>query len=58
MMFEQKEELKASIIPKVQLRRYGEADEVAELICWMLCDGSAFMTGTIQRVDGGGQIAA
>ncbi|KAH7378023.1 3-oxoacyl-reductase [Cadophora sp. MPI-SDFR-AT-0126] len=47
MMYEQPEERKASMIPKVILRRFGEADEAAELICWMLCDGSTFMTGTV-----------
>ncbi|KAH7081400.1 3-alpha--hydroxysteroid dehydrogenase [Paraphoma chrysanthemicola] len=55
MMFEQPEELKDTQIPKVVLERFGEPEEVAELLCWLLCDGSTFMTGTVQRIDGGGR---
>lgn len=42
-----------SKIPQVALGRYGTAFEVAELIAWLLCDGSSYITGTVQSVDGG-----
>ena len=42
-----------SKIPQVALGRYGTAFEVAELIAWLLCDGSPYITGTVQSVDGG-----
>jgi NAD(P)-dependent dehydrogenase (short-subunit alcohol dehydrogenase family) len=37
----------------VPMGREGRADEVAELIAWLLCDGSSYMTGTVQSIDGG-----
>ena len=37
----------------VPMAREGTADEVAELIAWLLCDGSSYMTGTVQSIDGG-----
>lgn len=55
MMFDSPEHLKETMIPKVVLERFGEPEEVAELLCWLLCDGSTFITGTVQRVDGGGR---
>lgn len=39
-----------SVIP---LGREGKADEVAELICWLLCDASSYISGTTQSIDGG-----
>jgi len=37
----------------IPMGREGKASEVAELICWLLCDGSSYMTGTVQSIDGG-----
>jgi NAD(P)-dependent dehydrogenase (short-subunit alcohol dehydrogenase family) len=37
----------------VALRRKGSALEVAQLIEWLLSDGSSFITGTVQNIDGG-----
>lgn len=37
----------------VPLGREGEPSEVAELICWLLCDGSTYISGTTQSIDGG-----
>ena len=41
------------LLEKVPLGREGRPEEVAELICWLLCDGSSYMTGTVQSIDGG-----
>ncbi|CAG8975244.1 hypothetical protein HYALB_00011944 [Hymenoscyphus albidus] len=37
----------------IPMGRFGTADEVAEHVAWLLCDGSAYMTGTVQVFDGG-----
>ncbi len=42
-----------TLLPMIPLGREGQADEVAELICWLLCDGSSYITGTVQSIDGG-----
>ena len=42
-----------SKLPNIPMGRVGEPSEVAELICWLLCDGSSYMTGTVQSIDGG-----
>ncbi|KAF2437017.1 ABA4 protein [Tothia fuscella] len=35
------------------IKRKGQADEVAALIAWLLCDSSSYITGTVQLIDGG-----
>jgi NAD(P)-dependent dehydrogenase (short-subunit alcohol dehydrogenase family) len=35
------------------IKRLGKATEVAELIAWLLCEQSGFITGTVQNIDGG-----
>ena len=38
------------------LRRIGEAEEVGELVSFLLSDRSSFITGQIISVDGGASI--
>ncbi|KAF2114019.1 hypothetical protein BDV96DRAFT_495113 [Lophiotrema nucula] len=38
---------------KIQIPRKGRPEEVAALISWLLCDGSQYITGTVQIIDGG-----
>ncbi|KAF4614362.1 hypothetical protein G7Y89_g15375 [Cudoniella acicularis] len=40
-------------VANIPMGREGKAEEVAELIAWLLCDGSSYMTGTVQSIDGG-----
>lgn len=38
---------------KQLIRREGQPEEVASLACWLLCDESKYITGTVQMIDGG-----
>ncbi|KAF2648446.1 3-oxoacyl-reductase [Lophiostoma macrostomum CBS 122681] len=41
-------------MPQVQqIKRDGRPDEVASLLCWLLCDESQYISGTVQQIDGG-----
>lgn len=53
MVQKAKETSKSDLISKVPMGRVGQPEEVAELISWLLCDGSSYMTGTVQSIDGG-----
>jgi len=37
----------------IPMRRFGEADEIAEGICWLASDNSKFITGQTLTLDGG-----
>ncbi|KAF2840347.1 NAD(P)-binding protein [Patellaria atrata CBS 101060] len=40
---------------KIPIARKGKAEEVANLIAFLLCDASSYMTGTVQVIDGATQ---
>ena len=46
-------EIAKNLLSMIPMERFGEASEVAELICWLLCEGSSYITGTVQSIDGG-----
>jgi NAD(P)-dependent dehydrogenase (short-subunit alcohol dehydrogenase family) len=39
--------------PRWHIARKGQAEEVAALIAWLLCDSSSYITGSVQVIDGG-----
>ena len=41
------------LLDTLTLRRWGEADEVADLICFLASDASRYITGTLVDVSGG-----
>ena len=38
---------------RISLGRVGEAEEIARVIAFLLCDDSSYITGSVQVVDGG-----
>lgn len=45
--------LRAQVIGRIPLRRVGHPSEIGPLINYLASDASAFMTGTVLRIDGG-----
>lgn len=36
-----------------QIKRDGRPDEIASLVCWLLCDESSYITGQVNQICGG-----
>ncbi len=47
------EEFRANSISQIPCGRYGTAEEVAHLVCFLFSDLAAYINGTSIRVDGG-----
>jgi NAD(P)-dependent dehydrogenase (short-subunit alcohol dehydrogenase family) len=41
---------------KYPLKRYGQPEDIANLVVYMLSDASTWMTGSNVKISGGGQI--
>ncbi|RDW77730.1 NAD(P)-binding Rossmann-fold containing protein [Coleophoma cylindrospora] len=53
MVRKSKDTAKETDFRNIPLGREGESSEVAELLAWLLCDGSSYISGTVQSIDGG-----
>lgn len=42
-----------SLVPPIPIDRVGDAQEVANVICFLLCKQSGYVTGAAWEVDGG-----
>ena len=47
------ESYRAKFLEQIPLGRFGEADEVARIACFMLSDEARYITGQVLQVDGG-----
>lgn len=47
------EESKNSLLPAIQLKRFGNRQDVANAVLFMASDLAGYITGQILRVDGG-----
>ncbi|HEY4066301.1 MAG TPA: SDR family oxidoreductase [Burkholderiaceae bacterium] len=46
-------EMKAQFVKSVGIERFGEPEEIADLIAFVVSPGARWMTGTVLRMDGG-----
>ncbi len=47
------ENIKEQILDQVPMRRFGEPEEIAEVVAFLAGDGAAYVTGQTITVDGG-----
>jgi len=46
-------EVKEAMLKEIPLARFGQAEDVAQVVAFLASDASAYMTGQVLRVDGG-----
>jgi 3-oxoacyl-[acyl-carrier protein] reductase len=47
------EEAKQQFLKQVGISRFGEAEEIADVMAFVVSPGARWMTGTVLRLDGG-----
>jgi 3-oxoacyl-[acyl-carrier protein] reductase len=53
MTSELPEEVKGAMLKEIPLARFGQPEDVAQVVAFLASDASAYMTGQVLRVDGG-----
>ena len=53
MAGEMNEDYREKILSEIPLRRLGNTDEVAEIVCFLLSDSARYITGQVIQADGG-----
>src|SRR5262249_29466797 len=43
----------AAFVERIPVGRYGQPEEIAALVAWLLLDAPAFLTGAVLPIDGG-----
>jgi len=52
-LFKQEENMEEKLVKYVPMKRYGEANEIAEAILWLASDKTSYITGQAITLDGG-----
>lgn len=47
------EAARAKMLKSIPLRRFGAADEVADLVSFLTSERAAYITGSVLQIDGG-----
>ena len=47
------EELKAKMIEAIALRRYGEPEEIASVVSFLVSENASYVTGQVIEISGG-----
>jgi NAD(P)-dependent dehydrogenase (short-subunit alcohol dehydrogenase family) len=43
----------SAFIDRIPMGRYGQPDEIAALVVWLLAEAPPFLTGAVLSIDGG-----
>jgi 3-oxoacyl-[acyl-carrier protein] reductase len=47
------EDMKSSFLKQARVNRFGEPEDIAELLAFIVSPNAKYMTGTVLRMDGG-----
>jgi 3-oxoacyl-[acyl-carrier protein] reductase len=47
------EKVREGVLPLIPMRRFGKAEEIASVVCFLAGEGAAYINGQVLVVDGG-----